>query len=179
MILAILVAPYWDDLAILLSKRSNLFQLFENGSLINTFLFLGRLISTTFHLGETLWAYALSYAVILYAILLSALMLADYKLSREVSPQQQLVNTLLYFPFMVALPKSVYHYEFVVLLPLLPVLDYLWKKHCIQTTTPDALGDRGGVSTQSMAGSCTLYFDGEYSRLLYPGAGAIACDDRY
>ena len=126
-ILAILVAPYWDDFAILLSKRSNLFQLFENGSLVNTFLFIGRFMSMTFHLGNSVWAYAPSYAVIVYAILLGMLVLADSRLARDASPQQQIVNALLYFPFMVALPKSVYHYEFVILLPLLPVLDYLWK----------------------------------------------------
>jgi hypothetical protein len=131
-ILAILVAPYWDDFAILLSKRSNLFQLFENGSLINTFLFLGMFLSKSFHLGDGFWTYAPSYAVALYTILFSVLVLADTKLSRATSSQQQLVNALLYFPFMLALPKSVYHYEFVVLLPLLPALDYLWKN----TTVP-------------------------------------------
>ena len=124
-ILTILVVPYWDDFAILLSKRSNSFQLFENGSLVNTFLFVGMLMSKSFHLGEVLWSYAPSYAVIVYALLLSAILLADYKLSRDASSQQQLTNALLYFPFMVALPKSVYHYEFVLLLPLLPVLDFL------------------------------------------------------
>jgi hypothetical protein len=61
-------------------------------------------------------------------LFLSILILTDYKLMRSPPLRQQMGNALLYFPFMVALPKSVYHYEFVVLIPLLPVLDYLWKE---------------------------------------------------
>jgi uncharacterized membrane protein len=126
LIFALVTAPYWGDFAILLSRRSNSFQLFENGSLVNTSLFLGRLVGSFFGKNELFWTYAPLYAATLYALFLGILMLTDYKLSHALTPGQHIANALLYVPFMVALPKSVYHYEFVVLIVLLPVLDYLW-----------------------------------------------------
>jgi hypothetical protein len=128
LILMVVTIPYWHDFGTLLSRRSNSFQLFENGSLVNTFLFIGMSISNFFGKDELLWAYAPLYSVTLYGLFMAILFIADYKLSSNASSKQFLVNALLYFPFMVALPKSVYHYEFVVLIPLLPVLDYLWKR---------------------------------------------------
>ncbi|HSM71992.1 MAG TPA: glycosyltransferase family 87 protein [Anaerolineales bacterium] len=126
LVIALLLAPYWDDYFSLLTKRSNSFQLFENGSLINTFLFLGRLLSMTFNGRDFLWSYAPTYATILFSLALAVSALADYRILPHKDNKTNLVNSLLYFPFMVAFPKSVYHYEFVVLIPLLPVLNYLW-----------------------------------------------------
>ncbi|MDX1379366.1 MAG: glycosyltransferase 87 family protein, partial [Anaerolineales bacterium] len=126
LIIALILAPFWDDYLSLLTKRSNSFQLFENGSLVNTFLFLGRLLSMTFNGGDFLWSYAPTYATMLFSLALAFSALADYRILPRTDNKTTIVNTLLYFPFMVALPKSVYHYEFVVLIPLLPVLNHLW-----------------------------------------------------
>ena len=130
-IFVILTAPYWNEFLLLLPKRSNSFQLFENGSLVNTLLFSGVLLSG-YRQGESIWSYAPLYAAVLFALLMGIMILADYRSSRTNSPTRNMLNALLYFPFMVALPKSVYHYEFVVLIPLLPVLDLLWKETSAQ-----------------------------------------------
>lgn len=126
--LALLTAPYWSDFAVLLSKRSNSFQLFENGSLVNTLLFFSVMVSKTLGIQYPIWEYAPLQAAVLFGLFISILMLADSRLYRSLPPGQQITNALLYFPFMVALPKSVYHYEFVVLIALLPALDELWKR---------------------------------------------------
>lgn len=132
LIFVILTAPYWSEFLLLLPKRSNSFQLFENGSLVNTLLFIGISLSD-YRQGETIWSYTPLYAAMLFGILIGMMILADYKLSRVSSPRQSLANILLYFPFMVALPRSVYHYEFVVLIPLLSVLDFIWQETSIQS----------------------------------------------
>lgn len=126
LVIAILLTPYWNDYLSLLTKRSNSFQLFENGSLVNTFLFLGRLLSMIFNGSDFLWRYAPTYATILFSLALAVSALADYRTSPHTDNKTNTINALLYYPFMVAFPKSVYHYEFVVLIPLLPVLNYLW-----------------------------------------------------
>ena len=128
LVLVVITLPYWTDFVTLLPRRSNSFQLFENGSLVNTVLFIGMVFSHFFDKDNLLWTYVPLYSAILYGLFISVLVLSDYQLSRNVSSKQWLANALLYFPFMVALPKSVYHYEFVVLLPLVPVLDNLWKR---------------------------------------------------
>jgi hypothetical protein len=127
-LLALLMAPYWTEFALLLSKRSNSFQLFENGSLVNTLLFLGRLVSNLTGGGSLAWEFAPLYAAVLFAVFLSVLVLADTRLHGRLSPQDHAAHAFLYFPFMVALPKSVYHYEFVVLIALLPILDFFWRR---------------------------------------------------
>jgi hypothetical protein len=127
LVFVMLTASYWNEFLLLLPKRSNSFQLFENGSLVNTLLFSGILL-TSYGKGEAIWSYAPLYAAVLFALLMGMMILTDFKLSRTNLPKQNMLNALLYFPFMVALPKSVYHYEFVVLIPLLPVLDHLWKE---------------------------------------------------
>ena len=132
LILALLAAPYWTEFALMLSRRSNSFQLFENGSLVNTFLFLGRLFSHFIGGGNLVWEYAPLYASIVFGIFLSFILVTDYKLHSSLSTRQQIAHALLYFPFMVALPKSVYHYEFVVLIALLPVLDFFWRRSTSQ-----------------------------------------------
>jgi hypothetical protein len=63
-----------------------------------------------------------------YASTLILLFYSDYKLSPGVEQKEYITNALLYFPFMVAIPQLVYHYEYVVMLVLLPVLGYLWSR---------------------------------------------------
>lgn len=128
LLFVLLFLPYWREYVTVISSRSNSFQLFENGSLVNTLLFAGKLLGTFFQGQPWLWSYAPAYAAVLFGILLGMLAFADRNNLRADGVKMDTATALAYFPFMVALPKSVYHYEFVVLLPLLPLLDYFWKE---------------------------------------------------
>ena len=77
--------------------------------------------------GNTFDEYSSLYTAVLYGLLVVIMLYADYKLSNRTTEREKLSDMLLYFPFMVAIPQLVYHYEFVVVILLLPVLNFMWK----------------------------------------------------
>lgn len=125
----LLTSSYWSDYFISSYQRSSYFRLDENGSLANTFMvimifiqliFTGN-ITTLFEQSSTM------ITAITYGLTAITLLYSDYKTSSHTTQREHFSNALLYFPLMVAIPQTVYHYEFVLLIPLLPVLSFLWK----------------------------------------------------
>ncbi len=129
--LALLGIPtmlWFSDLLNILALRSQaLFFLNENGSLFATinliFLFMNML-------GMPITATILSIqfsaiiAALIYGALLSLIVFADYRLSKK--NKYEITSAILYLPFMVALPRQVYHYSLIICLILIPALIYLW-----------------------------------------------------
>ena len=129
LILTLLAGSYWGDYFAASYHRSYYFRLDENGSLANTLmitmiflqvLFTGK-ITTLFEQSSSI------VAAIVYAVTVTILLYSDYKTPSKARQNEYLANTVLYFPLMVAIPGTVYHYEFVLLIPLLLVLGFLWK----------------------------------------------------
>ena len=129
LLLVLLTTPYWDDYLASSYHRSYYFRLDENGSLVNTIMVIIVFIRLAIFgdIGSTFDENSSIYAAVLYALSVVMMFYADYKLSSQATQKEKLANMLLYFPFMVAIPQLVYHYEFIVLIPLLSVLNFMWK----------------------------------------------------
>lgn len=107
-------------------ERGSQWKIDENGSLACTFLYLGRFTADA--LGVPRFPLAQQIAGLyrpVYFVLLGLLVLRD-ALRRDVKPKQLCADVALYFPFMVAVPRLVYHYELVWLLALVPVVGWRW-----------------------------------------------------
>jgi hypothetical protein len=62
---------------------------------------------------------------VVYALLISITIYADYKIGKN--QRDDIASFALYLPFMVALPQTVYHYSFIILLILIPTICHLWQ----------------------------------------------------
>lgn len=107
----------WSIYGLRLLRRTTAFRLDENGSLSVAFFYLGklwdRLVGTG---GQAEWP-CIGFSAVAYGLVLLATAACDARIRYE-KPADQCGLVLTYFPFMVALPKLVYLYEFIVLLPL-------------------------------------------------------------
>lgn len=129
LLLIFLTLPYWDDYFTSSFHRAYYFRLDENGSLVNTIMIIIVFVRLLVlgDVGNTFDEYSSLYTAVLYGLLVVIMLYADYKLSHRTTEREKLSDMLLYFPFMVAIPQLVYHYEFVVVILLLPVLNFMWK----------------------------------------------------
>jgi len=129
-VLIALTLPFWSGFAANSNERLDTFRFDENGSLINTVMipiaFLHGAIQNA--IGDSFVNYATISAALLYGCLIISMIWIDFKQPSSAGEEEQLINLLFYLPFMVALPRLVYHYEFVVLLPLIPALDFISRK---------------------------------------------------
>ena len=101
--------------------RYRLFRVEENGSLANTFLYIGDF----FGYGKAFR----SAAPYVWGLALLAMFRLDWKskpLGGKSSGQEALAALVLYVPFMLAFPKLAYHYELVCVLVMLPAVSHLW-----------------------------------------------------
>jgi hypothetical protein len=128
--LALLSPPaLWRDFALRFLERADLFRSNENGSLASTFLFAAWVLRTRLNaLGMNVndrWVVdvTLFLSTAFYGLSLAVVAYADFKSGRK----DIAAMAPLYFPFMVAVPKLVYHYEFIVLLLMIPRLCAMWK----------------------------------------------------
>ena len=118
---------FWRDFGARLAERSGYFAIQENGSLSCTFFYLGVGLHEGFGVPfrPGVWHGA---AWLVYGLLLGLCVWADHaKRSRRDVPAQR-AAALLYLPFMVAVPRTAFHYGLVLLLPLVPVLCWLWRE---------------------------------------------------
>ena len=76
--------------------------------------------------------YIKEFGLAVYALLLCAMVIADLKIRsihKTIAREHELVLTLMYLPFMIAVPETSYHYNLVLLILLIPVLCYLSRSH--------------------------------------------------
>jgi hypothetical protein len=129
--LAALSGLYWEGFFESFFKRAKKYKFEENGSLVNTILFFCSLLlrqdPSQIHDQPQTWWLVQGVAIFLYVLMLFVVVYADYKMYPVATPARKKISAFLYFPFMVAMPRVAYHYEFVILLVLLPCLDYLWE----------------------------------------------------
>jgi hypothetical protein len=62
-----------------------------------------------------------------YLALLGANILSDLESSSSAGPDKSLVKSILYVPFMLAVPKLAYDYQLVMILALAPAAHWMWK----------------------------------------------------
>ena len=65
------------------------------------------------------------YALAVYALLLCAMVIADVKIRKKcgaIGNEAEICLTLMYFPFMIAIPETSFHYNLVLLILLVPAL---------------------------------------------------------
>jgi len=133
-IFSILTGPSWGSYVERFTDRVKESKLEENGGLVNTILFLyglfdqrvlGQIIAKA-HISPPVWRFVQVFSLFLWAGMGGILMFTDYKLHKVLPASQKIIYALMYFPFMVAFPRTVFHYSFIILIALLPCLDYLW-----------------------------------------------------
>jgi hypothetical protein len=119
--------PWIGEYYSVLNSRAQGFRFDENGSLIATMALLTILLGfLNLSIAGTGIFFAPLIAAVVYGILISLVIYADYKQSKEM--RFDIFVVMMYFPFMVALPKTVYHYSLVICMLLIPMVVYLWKK---------------------------------------------------
>lgn len=105
-------------------ERGSQFRMDENGSIAVTFVFLGKLAG---HLGLILPENVIVWLSTLYLASLAGLMIyADIGLPRGADEPTRVAGAMMYIPLMPAIPMLAYHYELSILLPLIPMVSYLW-----------------------------------------------------
>ena len=109
-------------------------QMPDNCSLENTLVFCILFINKLFsHLGLPQFRvmYGSAAALIIYAASFCAMAVADIQIRKKHSPLDQEVELsliMMYFPFMIAVPKNSYPYNLVLLILLVPALCSLLQK---------------------------------------------------
>ncbi|MCD4753706.1 MAG: DUF2029 domain-containing protein [Anaerolineaceae bacterium] len=126
----VLISCFWlaDMQTMLVSRSQSLFRWDENGSLLNTTIMLIasiKLINTSI-ISANIVSAATTIAAVIYSILISTLIIIDYKLAKRTTIQPE--TLILYVPFMIGVPQLVFHYSFIILLLLIPAICYLWGK---------------------------------------------------
>ncbi len=119
-ILFLLMPETWSDYLIhRLATRGSKFRVTENGSIANTFYFLGLLFkSADFFKDASTYLYIAMFGTVAYV---------DFKMNRT-NDRDFCASLTMYLPFMVSVPQCSFHYAFVCLLALLPVLSWLWEQ---------------------------------------------------
>jgi uncharacterized membrane protein len=136
-VLVLLPSPaLWRDFLFRFVERSDLFRSDQNGSLASTFLFVAWILKTQLttmgmSVNEKLFVdVTLFLSTAFYCLALLVIAYVDFKIGRRDFPAMAVI----YFPLMVAVPKLAYHYEFVILLLMIPLLCDLWKTASDRTT---------------------------------------------
>jgi hypothetical protein len=107
-------------------RRGSRWRIDENGSIACTFLYLGRFTTDLLGLPRIPLAQQIARLHLpVYLVLLGLLVVRD-ALARERSREELAASVALYFPFMVAMPRLVYHYELIFVLALIPVVGWCW-----------------------------------------------------
>ncbi len=125
-----IVSSFWimDFFNIFLERSQGLLRLDENGSLYATSALIFILLSSIgMSMNTSLQLIFLIPIIvaIIYALLISIMVYADFKLGKN--HREEIATYTLYLPFMLALPQTVYHYSFITLLILIPTICYLWQ----------------------------------------------------
>jgi len=127
LMLLVLVTPgLWMEYAPRVARRGTGYQQAENGSIVSTFVLAAKgLEAAGMDTRNKNWQRA---GLATYVVLLGLSLWADWKARRRGRTEDPLVSLGLYLPFMVAVPAVVFHYEFVLLLPLIPLSCRLWRE---------------------------------------------------
>jgi hypothetical protein len=104
------------------------------------------------------------------------MIIADFRRSRWEAKDQmaEVAEAAMHLPFMVAVPKVAYHYGLVILIPMIPVLCYLWRQShnriqevaLIMATVGVALSQIQAVALQSLLGTILPHFVPGFGLLL-------------
>ena len=174
-VLAILTWSLWDDYFASSYHRLFFFRLDENGSLANTIMilivFLKLLFTGTIDFDFSQTSTVLT--AVLYATTLILMFYSDYKRVSDDTRRGALANALLYLPFMAAIPQLVYHYEFVILLPLVPVIGYLWSQGASPFGKLCLLLTGIGISLSQMQAVALFRLTGNMLAQYIPGLGLV------
>jgi hypothetical protein len=114
-----------------LARRADMLAPEENGSLYSTLDFLGKGVQMLMGQGDAhspLRESFINATPYLYAALLLTKAIADHYRVSHHKPSWASGIAVWYIPFMIALPRTAYHYEFVALLLLIPALCAAWEE---------------------------------------------------
>jgi hypothetical protein len=131
-LLLLMFPQYWTEY--FLGSRSNrigYFRVSQNGSIVNTllpFLATAERLLGQIGIATNLISYNILYSMLLYLVLLALMFYSDAKWGKKYVERDHTSGAMMYFPFMVAIPPTVYHYELVILLVLIPLACSLWRQ---------------------------------------------------
>jgi hypothetical protein len=173
LLLLVAVAPtLWAEFGSRLSRRAEAFSLDENASILCTFRHIGLALgSVGLPFQGWLWS---ALALMAYAAMLGLGGYADYVKSRRRDAAGELAATVMYFPFMMALPQRAYHYGLVILLPMIPVVCHLWKRHEDSRTRKILLLMALGIALSQWQAVALAQLVGNLVPHCIPGVGLLA-----
>ncbi len=99
-------------------SRAHYFRIDENASLANTIYYLSKLLHLPLT-GDNIFR----FSIIIYGLLLLAMFIT---MLRRKNRGSFLIDSLLFVPFMLMIPHTVYAYELIFLIPMIPFYCYLW-----------------------------------------------------
>jgi len=103
----------------------------DNCSLANTCRFVIMFVNNVFSslgLPQLSLLHVSEYALAVYALLLCAMVIADVKIRKNcgvIGNEAEICLTLMYFPFMIAIPGTSFYYNLVLLILLVPALCFM------------------------------------------------------
>ncbi|MFC1805568.1 glycosyltransferase family 87 protein [Planctomycetota bacterium] len=172
LVVALAVAPrQWLEFVVRTLQRAGLFDMSENGSILCTFTFIGDGVR---RLGLTLWPRTWrSLGVLAYVTLFMAASYADHLKRDRRDETDETASTLLYFPFMVAMPQQAYHYSLVVLIPLIPAVCYYWHRQRAPRSRRILLLIAVGIALSQWQAVALSTLVGNIVPHVIPGAGLL------
>lgn len=151
----------------------------DNCSLANTCRFVIMFVNNIFSslgLPQFSLLYVREYALSVYAILLCAMVIADVKIRKNcgvIGNDAVICFTLMYFPFMIAIPGVSFYYNLVLLILLVPALCFMVR--AVHTPVPPFImwAIAGGIFLSQMQVSIIQnLIDGQGSFFyFFPGFG--------
>jgi len=175
LVLAILILPapqLWGHyFNVRIGERASFFRLDENGSLACT---LAHLANFSRPLGVSLSeGAAMVLATYLWFFMLAVMLASDYLTFDGKNAKRQLQDLLMYLPFMVAVPSIAYHYELVILIPLIPLLGSLWVERRDATSRLIVSAATVGVGLSQVNAVALEKIFGSVSFHVIPGFGLL------
>ncbi len=115
----------------LLQRSVGFFRVYENGSMVCALYCLGALLQKLISFADlhiALRDILKSSSLFIYIVLFTCCIAGDWYVHRKkgfINVKEEKAALMLYFPFMVAMPYVVYHYELTALLFTIPVLCFV------------------------------------------------------
>ena len=172
LILGLLFIPWYGELNSALANRAqSSFQFDENGSIVNTVVYIIFIINSK--VSFSLISPAPIYAALVYGVLVSMVIYADFRAGRKATIDQFLEASMMYIPFMVVLPQIAYHYEFISLILLIPISCILWGRNANRTARIALIPLVTGIALSQWQAIALFNLTGNWLANAIPGFGAF------
>jgi hypothetical protein len=147
-----------------LLARTNQWRIDENGSIANTFYFIGVLFGHP--------AFFAGASQLVYTMLLGTLWYLEFR-TRGNDDKDLCARIMMYLPFMVAVPSLSYQYGLVVNLAMIPMISWLWTRAAARRQQVLLLFIVCGIALSQFQAVAVAKLTGSVAPHFIPGFGLL------